>query len=141
MHVAAWCRGTTDQSSPDTGNKCRMARSLTLPNFIALGKTMYEKRVTTIFFTFSILAPQGDLLSQSSPVLALVYSMALSRSVYDIIAAKFRRLRCTDDKKTLNDMSPHTIRRQKLTNSKRTNIFTSTSWIVSHDRLAVKLSY
>jgi len=113
MHVAAWYRGTSDQSSLNSVNKCRMARSLTLPNFIALGKTMYEKRVTTIFYTFSSLVPQGDLLSQSSPVLALMYSMAPSRSVYDMIAAKFRRLRCIDDKKTLNDMSPHTMRRQK----------------------------
>jgi len=50
--------GPPDQSSPNLGNKWPLARPLTLPNFIVLGQTMYEKRIT-IFTPFSILAPQG----------------------------------------------------------------------------------
>jgi len=41
MHVAAWYRQTriaepSDQSSRNLGNKCRLARSITVPNFVAL---------------------------------------------------------------------------------------------------------
>jgi len=36
---------------------------------------MYEKSVN-FFYIFSILAPQGDLLGQSSPILALIYANA-----------------------------------------------------------------
>jgi len=39
--------GIPDQSSPNSANKCQLARPLTLPNFIVLGQTVYEKRVTT----------------------------------------------------------------------------------------------
>ena len=49
--------------------------SLIMTNFIALDQTMYEKSVT--FFTpFSILAPHGDLLRQSSPISVMTYSKA-----------------------------------------------------------------
>ena len=46
-------------------------RCLTVPNFIALGQTMYEK-IITIFTPFSILALQTDSLGQSSPISALM---------------------------------------------------------------------
>jgi len=36
VHVAARCRWIPGQSSPKSGNKCRLARLLTLPNFVAL---------------------------------------------------------------------------------------------------------
>ena len=39
MHVAAWYHGTPpppDQSSPNFGNRCRLARPLNVPYFIAL---------------------------------------------------------------------------------------------------------
>ena len=57
-----WCKSThgitgpPDQNSRNSGNKCQLARPMTMPNFIALGQMMYEKSVT-IFYTFSILAP------------------------------------------------------------------------------------
>jgi len=75
---------------------CNAQMPLTMPNFI----TMYEKSVT--FFTpFSILAPQGDLLCQSSPVWVVTYSKAPSIklpnfvpfSKYEIAAVKVRRFR------------------------------------------------
>jgi len=49
---------------------------ITLPNFVALGKTMYEKTVTKLFTPFSILAPQGDLLGKSSSIWILMYCKA-----------------------------------------------------------------
>jgi len=55
-----------------------------LPNFIALGQTMYEKSVT-IFTTCSILAPQGDPLCRVSLVLALMYSNAHSINVPNFV--------------------------------------------------------
>jgi len=48
-----------------------------MPNFIALGQTMYEKSVT-IFTPFSILEPQGDPLHQSSPIWMMTYSKSFS---------------------------------------------------------------
>jgi len=48
--------------------------SLIVPNFIALGQTMYEKSVTKYFAPFSIMAPHGDLLDRSPPVYALMYT-------------------------------------------------------------------
>jgi len=58
MHVAAWYRGTPAQSSPNSGNNCRLARPLILPNFIALGQTVYEKSVI-IFYTLHYSGAQG----------------------------------------------------------------------------------
>jgi len=57
--------GPPDQSSPNLGNKWPLARPLTLPNFIVLGQTMYEKRIT-IFHTLQYFGASGDLLGQSS---------------------------------------------------------------------------
>jgi len=55
--------GRPDESSPNSGNTCHLARPLTitLRNFVALGETMYEKSVTKYFYTlqFSILATRG----------------------------------------------------------------------------------
>jgi len=57
MHVAVCgIAGPPDQSSPSSGNKCRMARPLTMPNFIALGQTIYEKSVIN-FNHLWIVAP------------------------------------------------------------------------------------
>jgi len=47
---------------------------LIVPNFIVLGHTMYEKSVTKYFTPFSILVRRGPPMSQSSPVLAVMYS-------------------------------------------------------------------
>jgi len=48
---------TPDQSARSSGNKCQLARPLTMPNFIALGQTIYEKVLQIKSVT--ILAPQG----------------------------------------------------------------------------------
>jgi len=56
----SWYRGTPDHSSRNSGNKCQLARHLTVPNFIALGQTIYETRKALQSFTpFSILAPRS----------------------------------------------------------------------------------
>jgi len=118
MHVTAWCRWTPDQSSQNSWNKCRMARPLTLsnfvvlwqkvcqistfknfwpprqkldqsslklhktcygpmpaivPNFIALGQTMYKKRVTKIYSLVNF-GTSGEPLGQSSLILEILYS-------------------------------------------------------------------
>jgi len=39
-------RDPPDRSLPNSGNKRRLVRPPTLPNFIALRETMYEKSVT-----------------------------------------------------------------------------------------------
>jgi len=38
--------GSPDQSSLNSGNKCPLAKPLTVPNFIVLDQTMHEKSVT-----------------------------------------------------------------------------------------------
>jgi len=43
MQVATWFHGTSDQSSRDSGNKCQLARRLTMPNFIAGSNDVREK--------------------------------------------------------------------------------------------------
>ena len=53
--------GPPDQSSPNSGNNCPLVRPLALPNFIALGQTMYEKRIT-IFHTLQYFGASGDPL-------------------------------------------------------------------------------
>ena len=58
MYVAAWYRGTY-QSSTNSENGCRLARPLTLPIFIALGQTMYEKSAT-IFYTLQYFVALGE---------------------------------------------------------------------------------
>jgi len=55
MHVAAWYYGTLDQSSPNSGNVCPLARPLTMSNFISFRQTVYDKSITP----FTFLAPQG----------------------------------------------------------------------------------
>ena len=42
MHVAASIAGPMDRSSTNSGNKCRLARPLTLPNFVALQQEICE---------------------------------------------------------------------------------------------------
>jgi len=42
MHVATWYRGTPDQSSGNSENKYQLARSLTLPNFVAPQQEVQE---------------------------------------------------------------------------------------------------
>jgi len=69
--------GTQDRSSPNSGNKCRLARPQTLPNFIALGQTMYEKSVTNFLHPSVIWRPMGPP-GQYSPILVLMYSKAPS---------------------------------------------------------------
>jgi len=51
-----------------------MALIMTLSNFIALRQRRTRKALQKLFTTFSILVFQGDPLSQSSPILALMYS-------------------------------------------------------------------
>jgi len=61
--VKDWCmspRGIawpTNKSSPISGNKCPLPRPITLPNFVTLRQTMYEKSVT--IFTPVFLRPRG----------------------------------------------------------------------------------
>jgi len=75
--------------------------SVIVRNFIALDQTMYEKSITKFFSTsFSILAPQGDPLCQSSPIWVMSYNKAPSiklpnlvpfwKPLYAISAAKVR---------------------------------------------------
>jgi len=47
-----------DQSSPNSGSKCQLVRPLTVPNFIALGQTVYEKSVI-IFYTLHYFGTAG----------------------------------------------------------------------------------
>jgi len=42
INVAAWYRGTPDQSSRNSGSKQRLARPLMLPNFVILRKQVCE---------------------------------------------------------------------------------------------------
>ena len=56
---------------------------LIVPNFIALDQTMYEKSVTKISYTFSILALRGTLCAT---VLALLYSKAPGMDVPNFVS-------------------------------------------------------
>jgi len=56
--------GKVGQTSLNSGNKCPLARPLTVPNFIELGQTVYEKSVT-IFYTLQYFgAPVGPSVSK-----------------------------------------------------------------------------
>jgi len=44
MHVVAWYHGTPDRSSGNLGNKYRLARPVTLPNFVALRQNVQNIR-------------------------------------------------------------------------------------------------
>ena len=80
-----------------------------VPNFIALGQMMYEKRVTKIF-TLVNFGAAGDPLGRSSPVLQLVYCMFRPINVqnfvpfwqpmYEISAPKLRWFRWQHDRQT-----------------------------------------
>ena len=54
-----------DQSLRNSGNKRHLAKPLTLPDFIAISQTVYEKSVTQLFYTLHYFGVQGDLLGQS----------------------------------------------------------------------------
>ena len=64
---------------------CYVHMPLITPNFVALSQTMYKKSVTKILCTFSILASQEDPLSQSSPILATLYTKARSINVPNFV--------------------------------------------------------
>jgi len=74
--VAAWYHVTPDQISPNSGNTCPLVRPLTMPNFIVLHQTVYEKSVT-FFYILHYLAPKGEL-GQSSPIWMVMYRPPLS---------------------------------------------------------------
>jgi len=63
-----------DQSSPNSGNKCWLARPLILPDFFALGQTVYEKMLQIFLHPSVFWRPRGNFLGQSSLFLALMYS-------------------------------------------------------------------
>jgi len=101
-----------------------------MPNFIEIGETTFEKSVTNIFTAFNILAPQGDPLGQGSPVWVVGYTKPplatckiLSRSddpspryllpnFVDFLASTTRQKDPQKHTGTVNDMSPHYMRRQ-----------------------------
>jgi len=103
MHVAAWYHTPTttvrdiccrkfvlpeqvDHSSPTSLKICYAPLPLTVPNFIALGQMTWEKSVTKFFFTpWSILAPQGNPLGQSSPIMVLMYSKTRTTNVPNLV--------------------------------------------------------
>ena len=90
--VKDWCMsphgivGPSDQSSQNSGIKCPLARLLTLPNLM-LPNDVREKHYRFIFFIpFSIFAPLRDPLGHSSPILALMYSKALSINLPNFVS-------------------------------------------------------
>jgi len=76
---------------------------LTMPNFIALGQTVYEKSVIFLQITpFIILAPQGDPFGQSSPLWVATYSKAPSINVPNFV--EFVDGEIHKNTKTVNDI-------------------------------------
>jgi len=92
------CSRKLDQSSLMSLKICYTTMPLIVPNFVALGQTIYEKSVTNFFTPFSILASQRRTLGQSSLISALMYREAASinlpnfaplwQPVYEISAAE-----------------------------------------------------
>jgi len=106
MHVAVCgIAGPPDQSSPSSGNKCRMARPLTMPNFIALGQTIYEKSVIN-FNHLWIVAPLWPKFANLGTDIVRDISMCeISSRSYNMyadtyISAKFRWFRWQRDRQT-----------------------------------------
>ena len=42
MHIAAWYRGTPGPKFTNSGNKCPLAKPITIPNFLAQQQEVYE---------------------------------------------------------------------------------------------------
>jgi len=63
--VKEWCKsphgitGPPGQSSRNSGNKCQLPTPLTMPNFIMLGQTLYEKALQ-FFYTIPYFGAPGD---------------------------------------------------------------------------------
>jgi len=51
--------GKVGQTSLNSGNKCPLVRPLTVPNFIELGQTVYEKSVTIFLHPSVFWSPSG----------------------------------------------------------------------------------
>ena len=114
-------------------------------------KDVREKRYN-LFTPFSIWAPQGDLLGQSSQVSVLMYSKTRTTNlpnfvpfwqlVYEISAVellwfRWKRGRQTWPTKTVNDMSPYTMWRQWYTSTEslqRSFTATTTLWTSKKSR-------
>jgi len=87
-------------------------------------KRCTTKSVTKSFKTLGYFGAQGDLLGQSSPISVLMYStnnLPNFVSFYDNLSRRYLQRNFVDfvesvtdrSTKTLNDMSPHTVWRQK----------------------------
>ena len=116
------------QRSSNSENKCRMARPLTLSDFIALGQTMYEESATIFFTLLSILAPQGTSWAKVLQSRLFVYSkpglpMCQISSTSDKLSTRYLLPNFVDSvqsvtdrqtwpTKTVNYMSPRHIMRR-----------------------------
>jgi len=102
--------------------------SVNVPNFITLGQTMYEKSATEIFYTIQYFGAPGNLLGQSSPILALVYdvipdlSMSQISSVLATSAAKARRFHRQHERQTDKNSKRHVSARRQQTAVNRASI-------------------
>ena len=149
-----WCMsphgiaGLQDQSSPNSGNKCRLARPLTPPNFVALRQEVCEIPADRKF----LLPGNVDQRLEPKSLKTCYAPMPLCQSLTNMLhPSVFWRLRGTrrpkftnlgryqcakpsnlskwyllpnfvdfvenvTDRptKTVNDVSPHTMRRQKI---------------------------
>ena len=105
------------------GDSLLYTMPLTMPNFIVLGQTMYEKSITIFFTSFTILAPKGTPWSKFNNLGPYVYSnLPLSTSQIssrsDNPSARYLLPNFVDfayrmtHKKTVNDMTPHTMPQQ-----------------------------
>jgi len=118
--------GPPDLSSPNSGNKCPLARP---PKAAKLHHAQPDKSVTKFFYALQYFGVPGGPLGQSSPILAMMYIrdgttnvpnfVLFWQPVYEISAAELHWFRWkhdpqTDKKKTVNDMSPCTMWRQQL---------------------------
>jgi len=116
--------GKVDQSSQKSQMTCYAPMPLIVPNLIALGQTMCDKSVT-IFSPFSILAPQGDAPGpkftilgryvQQDPLCQFAkFLFVLATRLRDLPPNFVNFVDGVTDKKTVNDASPHTMRRQRI---------------------------
>jgi len=122
-HVATWYHGPADRSSPNSGN---VSIGQTHPWQISSHSAKRcTRKALQKFYTLHYFGTPGESLGQTSPISVVMYMKAPSikvpnfvpfwKPVYELAAAKVRRFRRRRDphtqKKTVNDMSPHTMRR------------------------------
>jgi len=90
MRVAAWYSGTPDQSSPKSENKCRLARPITLPNFVALRQKCARYPLWEIFSPGKLnqRSPKSLKICYAPMPLSVPNFIALDQTMYEKSATK-----------------------------------------------------